>query len=246
MLLRESLLLQEALRQTLWVPDEVGLATQSISSISDVCLDGEGSGENWASAGWDRIGVKRCREYIAGRICAARALAQVGVARVACLGRTSDGLPTWPRGWIGSISHSGSWAIAVAAEDFGRTVLGVDIQTIFDAQTIIDVRQLIASNAEVQRMDGVLDTSRALTLLFSAKETLYKALYPKLRKFQDFGAAELTDLAGRHVELSLTRDWGQSPWTAGARVQLQYAWFNGLVATLAYLPIHDEMEALGN
>lgn len=227
--------MQEELRNTLLIPDGMGFASLFVDEVSGISPVSEAD-DGWVSVDCRSMWPKRRREFIAGRICASRALEQIGASCVGCLGRTADGLPAWPVGWVGCISHSASWAVAAVAKDCGSTVLGIDIQKLFDAQTEADVRPLVASDVELRILGGKLDIPRALTLIFSAKETLYKALFPKQRTFQDFCAAELTALAPGYVQLSLTRDWGEYPWVAGARVQLRYTWFAGMVMTLLYLP----------
>ncbi len=42
---------------------------------------------------------------------------------------------------------------------------------------------------------STLDYEKAFTLAFSAKESLFKALYPKVNAFFDFSAAEIINLS---------------------------------------------------
>src|SRR3712207_1286527 len=56
-------------------------------------------------------GVKRRREFAAGRQCARRALAHLGFAGVP-LPASADRAPCWPVGVCGSISHTELFCIA--------------------------------------------------------------------------------------------------------------------------------------
>jgi len=135
-------------------------------------------------------------------------------------------LPVWPAGWLGSISHSGAWAVAAVASEARCQALGLDLQDLIAPQTVADVQPLVATERELARMAPAWDRRHALTLLFSAKEALYKALYPRLRRFQDFDAAELTAISASRAEvtLTLTRDWDDVAWRAGQALSVRYAW----------------------
>ena len=188
----------------------------------------------------------RRAEFVAGRVCAWRALleARAKEARAKEAGEKEAGakdtgatvrgpvlpvderLPVWPAGWLGSISHSGAWAVAAVASKARCQALGLDLQDLIAPQTVADVQPLVATERELARMAAQWDRPHALTLLFSAKEALYKALYPRLRRFQDFDAAELTAISASRAEvtLTLTRDWDDVAWRAGQAVSVRYAW----------------------
>ncbi len=193
----------------------------------------------------------RRAEFVAGRVCAWRALLEArakeatakeagdkeagdkdaGAKDIAATVRgpvlpVHERLPVWPAGWLGSISHSGAWAVAAVASEARCQALGLDLQDLIAPQTVADVQPLVATERELARMAAQWDRPHALTLLFSAKEALYKALYPRLRRFQDFDAAELTAISASRAEvtLTLTRDWDDVAWRAGQAVSVRYAW----------------------
>jgi 4'-phosphopantetheinyl transferase EntD len=69
------------------------------------------------------------------------------------------------------------------------------------------MHSVIVSPAEKQTLlESGLPFATALTLAFSVKESLYKALFPILRQAMDFRAAEITALfpATGQVQLRLT------------------------------------------
>jgi enterobactin synthetase component D len=127
--------------------------------------------------------VVRQREFIAGRWCATRALAQLGVWGT--IGRREDRAPVWPGGVVGSISHTRE----VAAAAVGRVAgLGIDLEKLLNDQALEDVRKVALAPVEWERVKG----DRGLvTALFSAKETLFKCVYPRTGVFLDFSDAEL-------------------------------------------------------
>lgn len=116
--------------------------------------------------------ASRQLEFAAGRAAARRALAALGMAEVSI--PSGEGrAPLWPAGIVGSISHAGDRAVAAVARSFGVSSIGIDLEL---------ARPLSADVA------GMVVTSRdrlgalplGATIAFSAKESVYKALYPPL------------------------------------------------------------------
>lgn len=182
---------------------------------------------------------KRRSDFLAGRVCAAQALEAAGAGRVGYVPRAEDGLPVWPDGWVGSISHSAGWAAAAVAASSQCLALGLDIQERVSPRVMTEVMPLIASEPELARASPYFERRSALTLLFSAKEALYKALHPRVRTFQDFDGAQLTLITPNRLQLTLTRSWGPGGWEAGVAVWLNYAWQDDLVATLCAITQRD-------
>lgn len=173
---------------------------------------------------------KRQRDYLLGRHCAASALVDAGYPAAAWLPAGQDKLPVWPAGWLGSISHSGRGAVAAVARQDSCELLGIDMEGLIERSTATDISHLVASRDEFDLMPG-LGIERGLALLFSAKEALYKALFPKVRQFFDFTAAQAVALDDRLV-LALTVDWG--PWPKGTRMPVRFAFRGGHVFTAVH------------
>ncbi|WP_332608251.1 4'-phosphopantetheinyl transferase family protein [Achromobacter sp. ESBL13] len=224
------------LHQALRLPDWVCMASMPVAQAAEHLLAAVGDEAlAWRQATLAMSPGRRA-EFVAGRVCAWRALQEAGAKRVGAkkAGATDQGpvlpvdqrLPVWPAGWLGSISHSGAWAVAAVASAARCQALGLDLQDLIAPQTVVDVQPLVATERELARMAAHLDRGHALTLLFSAKEALYKALYPRLRRFQDFDAAELTAMRASRAEvtLTLTRDWDDAEWRAGQALSVRYAW----------------------
>ena len=115
-------------------------------------------------------GRKRQAEHLAGRIAAIHALSEYDEKGVPGIGEARQ--PLWPAGVYGSISHSESTALAVVS----RRPVGVDIETLFTpalsdelADSIVDLQERTLLRA------APLPFPLALTVAFSAKESLFKA-----------------------------------------------------------------------
>lgn len=138
--------------------------------------------------------AKRRMEYAAGRRAARVALAACGAAPTAII-NGEDRAPAWPAGYVGSISHSGNYALAVCAKVGEIRAVGVDIEVPRTIEEGVWERVLTPRESAVRATLARPDEF-ALTV-FSAKEAFYKAQYTLTRTFIDFEGAELTlDRAG--------------------------------------------------
>jgi 4'-phosphopantetheinyl transferase EntD len=131
---------------------------------------------------------KRRREFTAGRACARRALEQLGWPGFALLSGPRRE-PLWPPGVVGTITHcAGYCAAAVARVDDVRS-LGVDAE--LRAPLPQGVEEMVCTAAERRQAAG-LPGDHWPTLVFSAKESVYKAWYPVALRWLDYQDAELT------------------------------------------------------
>lgn len=149
---------------------------------------------------------KRRAEYLASRMVVRNALSRMGI-EAAILSNDADRAPVWPVGISGSLSHSHQSIAVLLSRRENRLLLGVDCETILRAETAEQMQSVIVTPEEKQRLlESGLPFATALTLAFSIKESLYKALFPLLRQAMDFRAAEITALfpATGQVQLRLT------------------------------------------
>lgn len=133
---------------------------------------------------------KRRAEYLAGRT----------LARVAqeTLGHTPEQIPSaenrapvWPTALAGSISHArGHVACLLLPRTAGAP--GIDIEAIATDNALSAITKTALLNTDAALLQGShLPWPTAATLLFSAKEALYKALFPTVQRFFGFDAARL-------------------------------------------------------
>jgi 4'-phosphopantetheinyl transferase EntD len=134
---------------------------------------------------------KRRREFATARGCARRALATLGLPPAPIV-PGERGAPAWPFGVVGSMTHcDGYRASAVALERNVRTV-GLDAEP--NGPLPDGVLKVIATPAEIDWLDGAPPASGVCwdRLLFSAKESIYKAWFPLTRRWLDFEEAVVT------------------------------------------------------
>ncbi|MBD2839203.1 4'-phosphopantetheinyl transferase superfamily protein [Pseudomonas sp. JM0905a] len=185
-----------------------------------------------APANIQRSVAKRQAEFLAGRLCARSALlALTGRADVPALGE--DRAPVWPAGISGSISHSHGLATALVASNTQWRGLGLDLEERMSAERALRLAKEILTPAELQRLDGLTPEQKAerITLAFSIKESLFKALYPLVRKRFYFHDAEMLDCDGARARLRLLIDLS-GEWKAGSELDGWHCLFQDRVLSL--------------
>ena len=131
---------------------------------------------------------KRRREFTLGRFCARAAMRRLGVPVAAVpVGERRE--PLWPEGIVGSISHSGSHAVAVVGHSADYASLGVDVEISRSLEP--GIRERIGSMEELREIAGHplcagLEPAASAALLFAAKEAIYKCCFPVAREFLSF------------------------------------------------------------
>lgn len=160
---------------------------------------------------------KRRREFTTGRRCARSALNRLGIPPAPLLSG-DRGAPRWPPGIVGSITHcAGYRAAAVACED-DLAAIGLDAEPHGALPGgVLELVSLAPERAQLTRLVAADPGICWDRLLFSAKESVYKAWFPLRRCWLDFGDVDLTiDTAGRTFEARLlvpVRSVGGSPLT---------------------------------
>ena len=163
-----------------------------------------------------RLTPVRRREFVTGRTALHAALGDPDTPILA----DDRGAPVLPAGWVGSLSHKGALAAALAAPA-GAGWVGVDIERA--APPRVDIARRVLTPRELA---CVPDRGRAVTLRFAIKEAIYKAIDPCLRRYVAFTEVEL-DLSGEAcavthaLPLAIEAAWREHAghWLATARAR---------------------------
>lgn len=135
---------------------------------------------------------KRRQEFITVRACARRALAVLGMERQPLV-PGDRGAPTWPRGIVGSMTHCTGYRAAVVARTTHLIAVGIDAEP--HEHLPEGVLEAVSSPGERQHLSELARTVPSVRwdrLLFSAKESIYKAWFPLTRTWLGFEDAELS------------------------------------------------------
>lgn len=168
--------------------------------------------------------AKRQAEFLAGRLCARAALQQLdNLDCVPAIGE--DRAPVWPHHICGSITHSSGHAAAIVGHKAQWRGLGMDLENVLSLERAERLAGEILTAAELQRMAMLPREQHALlvTLTFSAKESLFKALYPIVQKRFYFEHAEVLEWSENgQVRLRLLTDLSEE-WRHGKELVGQFA-----------------------
>lgn len=170
-------------------------------------------------------GRKRKAEHLAGRIAAAHALPDYTVPGIG-----PSGEPLWPEGVSGSITHSGTQAMAVAVRH-PDALVGIDCEAILPDREAREIQDGIIDAQEAMCLTrSGYPFALALTLAFSAKESLFKALFPTARRYMGFDCARVTALNQKTIALTLSLPAGR--YQQGKCFSLAWQRVNGEVYTM--------------
>ncbi|WP_327030431.1 4'-phosphopantetheinyl transferase superfamily protein [Micromonospora sp. NBC_01740] len=131
----------------------------------------------------ERAVQSRRRDFTAGRVCARRAMAALGVPPVA-VPSAADRSPVWPAGVVGAITHTRGYCAAVAARSGEVRSVGIDAEG--HRELNAGVRRLICLPEEQDRCARLPVGTSWPAVLFSAKETVYKVWHPVVGTWLDF------------------------------------------------------------
>ncbi|ATO15131.1 4-phosphopantetheinyl transferase [Micromonospora sp. WMMA2032] len=137
----------------------------------------------------DRAVPSRRRDFTAGRMCARRALAALGLPPTP-VPAGPDRAPVWPTGVVGAITHTEGYCAAAVARAADLRAVGIDAER--HRALSPGVRRKVCrpdEEAELARLPAGLPWP---TVVFSAKETVYKIWHPVVGTWLGFPDARVT------------------------------------------------------
>ncbi|SDN34546.1 4'-phosphopantetheinyl transferase EntD (siderophore biosynthesis) [Streptomyces sp. cf386] len=186
--------------------------------------------------------AKRRREFAVVRSCARHAMEKLGVPPQPIL-PGERGAPSWPAGLVGSMTHCDGYHAAALVRAADLASLGIDAEP---HQTLPEgVLPAVALPAEAERLRRLAGDHPAVhwdRLLFSAKESVYKAWFPLTGKWLDFTEADIDLFADPGEQYGggfRARLLVPGPWVGDRRVDLfegRWTVRRGLVATAVSVP----------
>jgi enterobactin synthetase component D len=168
--------------------------------------------------------AKRQTEFLAGRLCARAALLS-HAQQPREPDQNDDGMPLWPEGLCGSITHSKGMAAAVVASQRHWQGIGLDAELLMSTTRAQRLAAQILTADELQRLQHYPESEHAwlVSLTFCCKESLFKALFPLVGQRFYFQDAELLEChADGQLQLRLLRDLAPQ-WPQGSLLNGQQA-----------------------
>ena len=136
---------------------------------------------------------KRQAEFVAGRYCAIRAMRRLGWAGEVELSVGLNYPPLWPAGMVGSITHTANFVSAAVASTRDLRSVGIDSETVMNRKIMHDIGNTVLCDDERDLCGCELGLGQEafVTLVFSAKESIFKCLFPVVNVFFEFSDAEI-------------------------------------------------------
>ena len=152
--------------------------------------------------------TKRQTEFFKGRACAHQALAKFNLELEPILKNTDTREPRWPAEIRGSITHSGEYAAAAVgmADDFSG--IGIDLECL---SRVVDfnISRHVCVEKELDWLKSLSpdQATRGLRIIFSAKESIFKCLFPLSKTHLYFkDATVIVDEANSEFNFTLSRE----------------------------------------
>jgi enterobactin synthetase component D len=143
-----------------------------------------------------RAVLKRQAGFLAGRVCARQALTVLTGDQPGLIPMQPDRAPEWPPGIVGSITHTTGYAAALVGLERHYQGIGIDCEILMSPDHLNLQKHICVAHelAGLQRTHRQTPPETLLTLVFSAKESLFKCLYRQVGKFFGFSAARVVAL----------------------------------------------------
>lgn len=137
---------------------------------------------------------KRQAEFLAGRYAAIAALNAMGVYTNQ-IPIAENRSPIWPIGIKGSIAHTDSKAITIVSNSVFLTEIGVDMEPWISKQVSKEISEEILTPDEHELLHTFdYPFERLLTVCFSAKESVYKAIFGQIKWVTSFKQLETVSI----------------------------------------------------
>jgi 4'-phosphopantetheinyl transferase EntD len=180
---------------------------------------------------------KRRREFATGRACARAALAELGLPPVSIV-PGPRGAPQWPSGVVGSITHCAGYRAAAVAWEREFVTIGLDAEPHGELpHGVLDAVAAPGEQARVTALAAARPEVRWDRLLFSAKESVYKAWFPLTGRWLGFEDARVDFCPeDRAFTVSLLVDGPEVNGDTLTAFTGRWLVANGLITTAIVLP----------
>lgn len=153
--------------------------------------------KSWDKGTYSQFSKGRLEQFRAGRFCAVKACEKIGI-NLTSLAIKDNRAPLWPEKIVGSISHTKDMAICIVSKE--AISVGVDIENIMTNERWNKIKSKIVSDDEETIAN---QNSINPTIIFSAKESLYKLINPLVNVYFDFLEAQIKNISNDSFALEL-------------------------------------------
>jgi 4'-phosphopantetheinyl transferase EntD len=153
--------------------------------------------KSWLPEDLKAAAEKRRIEFILGRYCAFKACEELGYD-LKDLERGTTREPLWPDEVIGSISHTNGIVMALVGLTVDTKAVGIDIEGVIEPNRFNTIERMVLTDHDKNFLEENFYNSPKLaeiySIIFSAKEALFKLLYPTCKCYFDFREADIQSI----------------------------------------------------
>ena len=120
--------------------------------------------------------------------------------------------PKWPNGFLGSITHSCDQAMAVVAPQEHWHYIGMDHEEDIPLDIANNIAEQLLTHTDhalYQQLD--IDFANFCSVVFSIKESLFKAVYPHIGQYIEFSDANMLELDISKGSFKVELCWREAP-----------------------------------
>jgi len=169
-------------------------------------------------------------EFMAGRACVQMAMCLLEASNVELPQIGAHREPLWPEGYYGSISHSATCAVAIVATD-EKGYFGIDRQEWLPHEIARSISPNVLCAKEYAFSTLFSNYAEFITTVFSAKESLFKAMFPSIKIYVDFFVVQLCFV-----------DWPQGRLIFEVTQDLSCAFYKGKKVEVFFRRFVDDVE----
>ncbi len=180
----------------------------------------------------NRAVLKRQCEFLSGRECVRQAFTQRGERTRFKLDIGEFNQPIWPEGFIGSISHCDGHAVAAVGRPNASCIsLGIDIENHICRSLAVDISQELIKQSERDFSHCFRNFESFITVVFSAKESIYKAVFPHVKQILGFESATLVSVDKNEMTMTFQPEGLLSQRFNGVFTVYFHELFSGVILT---------------
>jgi 4'-phosphopantetheinyl transferase EntD len=141
--------------------------------------------------------------------------------------------PIWPAGATGSISHAAGFGVALVAPTAYTDGVGVDLEQLRHAPELWDQVPRTEERRWLEQIDSG-EQNAMIHALFSAKESVYKAFFPRIGSFFGFEMASMAPVSSGFI--GRMSDGLDDEYPSKRSFTITSQWFGDIVLTSLVLP----------
>ena len=143
--------------------------------------------------------ITRKIEFLTGRILLKDAIKTILNDEIVDteVGIGSSGMPLWPGGIIGSVTHTKRHVCVMVGLSQEYLAMGIDLEPLISSEKSQELGPLVlgASEIDLYRQDlSAMPFNQFFTRCYSFKEAIYKLLFPQIKTFIDFKEIVITHI----------------------------------------------------